>query len=190
MWQRGGVTHDSTEMMQLDRHLKVTPVDMRQARFKPTLRGFDRQEVVAFMVEAADSYEEALRECERLRSDNLRLHTLNEQYREYEHTLRNTLVSAQRVADDLRAAATKDAANIAREASARAERTIQDARVTLKEIQREIAGLRLKQQEAETRVEATISALRHSLEYVRDPDRGHSSVGPRRLLIEATALPA
>ena len=42
----------------------------------PALRGFDRTEVVAFLTEAADDYEHALREIDRLRQDLLRMEAL------------------------------------------------------------------------------------------------------------------
>ena len=45
--------------------MKVAPLDLRQPRFRSVLRGFDRAEVVAFVAEAADDYEQALREIDR-----------------------------------------------------------------------------------------------------------------------------
>ena len=45
-----------------DRIMKISPLDMRQQRFKKSFRGFDRTEVVAFLTESADDYEQALRE--------------------------------------------------------------------------------------------------------------------------------
>ncbi|MFM8532043.1 MAG: DivIVA domain-containing protein, partial [Acidimicrobiia bacterium] len=49
--------------------MKVTPLDLRQQRFKTVMRGYDRGEVQAFLLEAADDYENALRENDRLRQD-------------------------------------------------------------------------------------------------------------------------
>ena len=44
-----------------ERMLRITPMDMRQQRFKSAMRGYDRTEVVAFLTEAADDYEQAMR---------------------------------------------------------------------------------------------------------------------------------
>lgn len=49
--------------------MKVTPLDLRQQRFKTVMRGCDRGEAPAFLLEAADDYENALRENDRLRQD-------------------------------------------------------------------------------------------------------------------------
>ena len=43
--------------------MKVTPLDLRQQRFKSVMRGFDRDEVTQFLSEVADDYEQALRDA-------------------------------------------------------------------------------------------------------------------------------
>jgi DivIVA domain-containing protein len=45
-----------------DRRMKVSPLDLRQVRFRTAFRGFDRAEVLALITEVADDYENALRE--------------------------------------------------------------------------------------------------------------------------------
>ena len=37
--------------------MKIAPLDLRQHSFRSTFRGFDRNEVVSFLAEAADDYE-------------------------------------------------------------------------------------------------------------------------------------
>jgi DivIVA domain-containing protein len=37
-----------------DRHLAPTPLDVRQAKFSTSMRGYERGEVNAFLLEAAD----------------------------------------------------------------------------------------------------------------------------------------
>src|SRR5918993_2393281 len=87
------------------RVMKVAPLDLRRQRFKKVMRGFDQTEVVAFLTEAADDYEHALRELDRLRMDLVRTEALLSDHREREHNLRNTLETAQRLADEMKHAA-------------------------------------------------------------------------------------
>ena len=63
----------ATPKLSADRTLTVTPLDVRQAKFGTAMRGFDRTEVTTFLLEAADGYEQALRENDRLRQDVARL---------------------------------------------------------------------------------------------------------------------
>ena len=48
------------------------------------MRGYDRDEVKAFLLEVSDGYEQALRENERLRQEVARLEASLSQYRELE----------------------------------------------------------------------------------------------------------
>ena len=49
--------------------MNVSPLDLRQQKFRTAFRGFDKIEVTAFLAAAADDYEAALRETDRLRQD-------------------------------------------------------------------------------------------------------------------------
>src|SRR5688500_13856085 len=110
-----------------ERHARVTPIDMRQARFATSMRGFDKPEVTAFLEEAAADYEQALRENDRLRQQIMALEASLQQHRELETSLKSTLMSAQKVADDMRETAHQEAARIVREAEGRVELMMQKA---------------------------------------------------------------
>src|SRR5688572_12714450 len=105
----------------------VTPIDMRQTRFATAMRGFDKAEVTAFLEEAAADYESALRENDRLRQQIAGLDAAMAQYRELEGSLKTTLMSAQKVADDMRAGAQQEAARLVREAEGQVELMMQRA---------------------------------------------------------------
>src|SRR4051812_20833419 len=164
-------TADGRRLPGVERHLGVSPLDMRQAKFGTAMRGFDKTEVTAFLLEAADGFEQALRDNDRLRQDLLRLEASLAQFRELEGSLKSTLMSAQKVADDMRENAHQESARILREAEGRAELLQQKSQARMEDVQREIDGLKLKRREAETSIESTISALRNTLEYVREQDQ-------------------
>ena len=154
-----------------ERHITITPLDMRQARFTSALRGFDKADVTTFLQEAADGFDQALRENERLRMEIVRLETSLNQFRELEGSLKTTLMSAQKVADDMRENARQEAARLVREAEGRVELILQKAQAKTEDVEREIDGLRIKRREAETNLEATIAALHNTLDFIRDQDR-------------------
>ncbi|HYJ96087.1 MAG TPA: DivIVA domain-containing protein [Vicinamibacterales bacterium] len=166
-----------------DRHSAPTPLDVRQAKFSTSMRGYERAEVNAFLLEAADGYEQAMRENERLRQDVARLEASLTQYRELEGALKGALMSAQRVSDDMKETASLDAARIVREAEGRAELITQKAQAALEDIQREIDGLRLKRRESEVALESIIAALHNTLEYVREQGQRETRIIPHRPLL-------
>lgn len=173
-------TDDPAAPQPPERVMRITPLDMRQQRFKPAVRGYDKTEVVAFLTEAADDYEHAMREVDRLRSDLMRTQALLAEHRERENTLRDTLVTAQRVSGDLKETAQTEAKLIVREAQGRADLLLQKAQVRLEEIERDISEMKLRRRDAEGMLEATIQAIYRALEFVRDQDQ---SRGDEKVLL-------
>jgi cell division initiation protein len=155
----------------VERQLGVSPIDLRQAKFGTAMRGYDRSEVTAFLLEAAEAYEQALRENDRLRQEISRLEQVLQQFREMEGGMRTMLVSAQKVADEVRESAHQEAARVVREAEARAELAAQTAQAQLEDLQRDIDGIVAKKREAEASLEATIASLRSALDFVRGQDK-------------------
>ena len=151
--------------------MNVTPLDLRQQKFKTAMRGYDRGEVDALLAEVADDYEGAIREADRLRQELGRLEELLAEHRSEEKSLKNTLLSAQRLADEMRETAERDAQRVMRDAEARADLLVQKAQGRHEDLQREIDGLKARRRETETSVEAIINALKNTLDFVREQDQ-------------------
>src|SRR5262245_43230844 len=150
--------------------MNVSPLDLRQQRFGTALRGFDKVEVTSFLMAVADDYEQALRECDKLRQEVARLEGVVGGHREQERSLQNTLMTAQKLADDIRANAEEEGRRIMRESQSRSELLLEKTQSRLEDVQREIDGLKLKRRDVETTIEATIQALRNTLEFVREQE--------------------
>src|SRR2546428_3917569 len=90
--------------------MRISPLDIRQQQFTVRMfRGFDKHEVDAFLDDVADDYETVLKENALLREQ---LATLEERSRglaERERALQDTLVTTQRLGDEMKAAARRAA---------------------------------------------------------------------------------
>jgi cell division initiation protein len=150
--------------------MNVSPLDLRQQRFRRKFRGFDTVEVASFMAAVADDYEQALRETDQLRQDLMRTEASLAQHREHEKNLQSTLTTAQKLSDDIKANAEVEARRIIREAEGRSDLLLEKTQARLEDVQREIDGLKLKRRDAETTIEATISTLKNTLEFVREQE--------------------
>ena len=159
-----------------ERVMRVAPLDLRQHRFRTVLRGYDKTEVVSLLTEAADDYEQALRENDRLRQDLTRVEALLNEHRDRETNLRNTLLTAQRLADEIKEAAQNESKLIIKEAQGRADLLLQKAQVRLEEVERDINEMRLRRRGVESSLEASIQSLYHALEFIRDQDRPDDKV--------------
>jgi cell division initiation protein len=170
--------------------MRIAPLDLRQQRFRTTFRGFDPTEVVAFLTEAADDYEHALREIDRLRQDLVRQEALLAEHREREGNLRNTLLTAQRLADEIKESAQTESKLIIREAQGRADLLLQKAQGRLDEVERDINELRLRRRDVEGSLEASIQALYRALEFIREQDRSDDKLLLHRPRTAEPATPA
>jgi cell division initiation protein len=162
--------HDPIAPQPPERVMRISPMDMRQQRFRSSFRGYDRTDVVAFLTEAADDYEHAMREIDRLRGDLMRTEALLAEHRHRENTLRDTLLTAERLSGEMKEAAQTESKLIVREAQGRADLLLQKAQGRLEELDRDVNELKLRRRDAEGSLEASIQALYRALEFIRDQE--------------------
>lgn len=152
------------------RAMRIAPLDLRQPRFKQVFRGFDKTEVMALLAEAADDYEHALREVDRLRQDLSKSEALLADHREREANLRNTLLTAQRLSDEMKQSAQAEARMVVRDAQGRSDLLLEKAQARLEQLERDINELRLRRRSVEGSLEASIQALYQALGFIRERD--------------------
>lgn len=150
--------------------MNVSPLDLRQQRFRKAFRGFDPVEVASFLAAVADDYEQALRETDRLKHDLMRMEAVLTEHREHEKNLQNTLLMAHKLSDEIKGNAELEARRIVREAEGRSELLLERTQARFEDIQREIDGLKLKRMDVETSIEANITTLKNTLEFVREQE--------------------
>jgi cell division initiation protein len=150
--------------------MNVSPLDLRQQRFRSAFRGFDKVEVASFIAAVADDYEQALRETDRLRQDLATMEAALNEHRAVEANLKATMLTAQKLADDIRTQADQEARRVVREAEGRSDLLLEKTQGRLEDIQRGIDGLRLKRRDVETTIDATIQSLRNTLEFVQEQE--------------------
>ena len=131
--------------------MRLSPLDIRQQQFTVKMfRGVDPQEVDAFVEDVADDYEALLRENASLKEQ---LGGHEERARgvaEAEKVLRDTLVTTQRLADEMKENAKREVQLLLREASLNGEKLMEEARAEEAKLRTEIQALkRVRRQLAE-----------------------------------------
>ncbi len=127
--------------------MRITPLDVRKQEFRKAVRGFDADEVRAFLGTLADEYEAVLVDNKVLRE---RLTEQEEKLGEYttlEKTLRDTLMTAERVMQDTKENANREGHLVIEEAQLKARGILEECRIRTEELRREMISLR---QEKET----------------------------------------
>jgi cell division initiation protein len=121
----------------------MTATDIRQQQFAVRLfRGFDPQEVDAFLEEMADEVEELGRENALLKEQLVQLEEKSKGVEGREKTLQETLVTTQKIAEEFKENSRREAELILREAHLRAEKVMQDTREEHAKLTAEVGGLR------------------------------------------------
>ena len=107
---------------------EITPNEILQKRFSQSLRGYKPDDVSDFLRLVAAEFEELLRQNLFLEDKVKQLNAAIEEYREMESTLKNTLISSQRVGQEIKEEAERKGNLVLRESELEAERVIQKSR--------------------------------------------------------------
>jgi len=137
--------------------VKLTPLDVRRQVFKKVMRGFDPEEVEAFLSMVADELESLIHERNRADEELIKLRTQLRDYQEVKQTLHTTLAKATDTVEETRMNSLREATLRISEAELQAEKITESARSELQELRHEISLLK-------TQKESFTRRLRHLLE--------------------------
>lgn len=107
--------------------MRITPIDIQQQQFKSGLFGYDKEGVDRFLELLAEEFERLNLENQQLREELVRTRESLDEMRQREATLKETLLTTQKVTDDLKANARKEVELLLTDAQLRAERLVRDA---------------------------------------------------------------
>ena len=105
----------------------ITPLDIENKKFsKQMMNGYSVEEVDDFLDDLTADYTKNYKEATELRTKVEELTQSLEHYKSIEATLQNTLVMAQKTADDIKNVAKQQADQIVNEAKGNAQRQVDD----------------------------------------------------------------
>jgi cell division initiation protein len=116
---------------------KITPIDIQHKSFKKALQGYDRAEVDQFLDEIIETLEDEAQHRAALEADIADLKERISHFKAMEESLQNTLVLAQRTADEVKVSAHKEADLIREQARLGAERELAGHNDSIAEVRRE-----------------------------------------------------
>lgn len=122
--------------------MEFSPLEITQREFGRKLRGLDPEEVQTFLEQIAEEMTRLLQENTDRAGQIQRLEGQLRVHQEREESLRNTLVTAQKMTEEIKANAKREADLLVRETELKAERLLEDAHRKLGQVQAEIAELK------------------------------------------------
>src|SRR5207244_6951555 len=107
--------------------MKLTPLDIQQWDFKVRVRGYDRQEVQAFLRSVSQAVEQLMKENTQLKERAEHLESQVNDLRKKEATLNDLLVTTQSMVDGIKETARKDTELTLKEAQTKADELLKQA---------------------------------------------------------------
>jgi cell division initiation protein len=141
--------------------MALTPLDIQQQRFRVRLGGgLDKNEVDAFLNLVANEFEKIHRENHELREGERTSRRLLEDYRSREEALKETMLTAQKVTDELKRTANKEAEIIVGRAELEADKILERAQERLTDLLRDIGELKRQRAQLLSQLKATLDQHR------------------------------
>jgi cell division initiation protein len=144
--------------------MSLTPVEIRHVKLGRSLLGYDRKTIDSLLADIVSSFEQVWRERADLRDKMEELESELTRQKEIEDALRNTLLSAERMADDVRGQARREADVIVSEARSTARDIVSGAENERERIQTEIRRLRTLEVDVRAEYRAFLVAALDRLE--------------------------
>ncbi|MCI0570486.1 MAG: DivIVA domain-containing protein [Myxococcaceae bacterium] len=151
--------------------MKISPMDIQRQDFSPRVRGYDREEVRTYLNIVAEEVAALQRERDAFDQEIQALRGLIDEHRQREGILKNTLLTAQRLSEELRENARKQAESMVREAEMQADRLLEMAQARAHEVERGIVELRTQRAGLRTDIRALITRLNHLLDFQEELER-------------------
>ena len=135
---------------------RLTAMDVENQTFKRKLRGYDPEEVRLFLKSVAEEVGRLNLQNAELKEEIGHLRQRVEDFRTRERTLQETLLTAQRMADELKDRTQSESELLVKEARIKAERLLEQAQDQLCDLESEISRCRLERDLFENRLRALI----------------------------------
>jgi len=144
--------------------MKISPMDIQRQTFTRKFRGIDREEVRTYLALVAEEVAALQREHDALDQKVQSLQYVVDEAREREVILKNTLLTAQKVSEEIKESARRQAESQVKEAELQADRLIELAQSRAHEVERGILDLRGHRTMLRTDIRAFITRLTHLLD--------------------------
>jgi len=144
--------------------MKISPMEIQRQTFSKRLRGYDPEEVRTYLNLLAEEFQQFQREQAALQQEAQFLRSIVDEHRQREEILKNTLLTAQRVSEEIRETARKQGEMTVKEAELQADKLVELAQGRAKTIERETIDLRAMRQMLRSDIRALLERIEHILD--------------------------
>lgn len=154
--------------------MRVTPLDILQRKFTESRKGYEVDEVRAFLDQVRETLEDVLRENQRLKEEINRKDGEIASMRDAESDLKQTLTLARRVAEDLERGARREADVLLGEARLEAEKILMSASDEHRALQEDLMRLKANRARLSAELRAVVNTHARILDELERAQGGAS----------------
>lgn len=168
--------------------MKLSPLDIQHMEFSRTVNGYNRRQVRDFLERVADEQEDLIREVQALRADLQRRLERMEELQSAEADLKRAVIAAERIGNQIKENARKEAELVVKEAEQLKEEIVRDAERRLRAARAELARLERSQTVFREQFRGMLQGFERSLDNlpaVRAAQVAEPSEGGNDLVTEA-----
>jgi cell division initiation protein len=144
--------------------MKISPMDVQRQTFATRMRGFDRDEVRSYLNLLSEELADFQREHAALEREVQSLRELLDEHRQREQMLKNTLLTAQRLSEEIRESSRKQAESTVKEAELQADKLIELAQSRARSVEKDTLDLRAMRQGLREDIRSLMTRLVHVLD--------------------------
>lgn len=144
--------------------MRITPLNIKKQEFGKSLRGYDTQEVRAYLNSIADDLEDLIRDNDTLKKNLEEANSQLVEYRRIEKSLQDTLLKAQETTSKSIESTRKQASLIIKEAEIKAQQILDKSKEGANELRNSIIVLREERDLILAKLKAIVNSQAHLLE--------------------------
>lgn len=141
----------------------LTPLDIQKQTFTKSFKGYTPNEVQAYLHLVAEEIERLVKDVDRLSRENAMLREELHDHNQRERILKDTLLAAQHVSEEIRTTARKEAELIVKDAELLSERLVGQAMTRVADLERAIQDLKIERRGARNKLSATLDTIQQLL---------------------------
>ncbi|PYQ36525.1 MAG: cell division protein DivIVA [Acidobacteria bacterium] len=141
----------------------LTPLEIQKQSFSKKFKGYDPAEVHGYLNLVAEEIERLVKDVDRLSRENAMLREEMEEHSQRERILKDTLLSAQKVSEEVKANARKEGELIVKDAELLSERLMLQAMARVADLERAIQDLKMERRQARNKLTATLDTIQQLL---------------------------
>jgi cell division initiation protein len=155
---------------------KITAVEIQKREFPIERKGYPPEAVRGFLNSVAEDFQSLVRENSELETRLRRLEEENLEHRDRERILKETLLSAQRISEEMKSNARREAEVVLRQAEMAGQQLTTEALQQSAKVERAIRDLKLQRANFRLKLKSMLEMFQTVLDFDEEEDEKTSSV--------------